>query len=69
MVAEEADESVFWLELIAEMKILNPKQLDDILKEARELAAIFLLLAKQQRATGKLPNYQFTQLPNFLCLK
>jgi four helix bundle protein len=41
IVAEEADESVFWLELIEESKVLNPKLLDEILKEARELAAIF----------------------------
>lgn len=41
IVAEEADESVFWLELIEESKVLNPRLLDEILKEARELAAIF----------------------------
>ncbi len=41
IVAEEADESVFWLEMIEESKMLNPKLLEEILKEARELAAIF----------------------------
>jgi len=40
-VAEEADESVLWLEMIEETKTLNPKRLEEILKEARELAAIF----------------------------
>jgi four helix bundle protein len=41
IVAEEADESVFWLEMIEESKMLNPKRLEEILKEARELTAIF----------------------------
>ena len=41
IVAEEADESVFWLEMIDETKMLTPKLLEEILREARELAAIF----------------------------
>ena len=49
IVAEEADESVFWLELIEETKILNAKQLERILKEARELAAIFSASHKTAR--------------------
>ena len=49
IVAEEADESVFWLELIEETKILNPKQLEEILKEARQLAAIFSASHKTAR--------------------
>jgi len=49
-VAEEADESVFWIELIEEMKILDSKRLQEILKEARELAAIFS--ASQKTAKG-----------------
>jgi four helix bundle protein len=52
VVAKEADESVFWLEMIEETKMLNPKLLEEILKEARELAAIFsasLRTAKSNR--------------------
>ena len=49
IVAEEADESVFWLELIEQAKILNPKQLEEILKEARQLAAIFSASHKTAR--------------------
>jgi four helix bundle protein len=41
VVAEEADESVLWLELLEDAQILASKQLQDISKEARELAAIF----------------------------
>jgi four helix bundle protein len=50
IVAEEADESVFWLEIIEETKIFNAKQLQEILKEAKELAAIFS--ASQKTARG-----------------
>src|SRR5215467_3815367 len=41
IVAEEADESVLWLELLEETRILNHERLKDILKEAKELVAIF----------------------------
>jgi hypothetical protein len=50
MVTEEADESVFWLELIQETRVLNPARLEPILKEARELAAIFSASLKTARA-------------------
>ena len=41
IVLEEADESVFWLELIIEAKLLSKKKIESILKEANELTAIF----------------------------
>jgi four helix bundle protein len=49
VVAEEADESVLWLEIMEETKVLNPKRLQDISKEARELAAIFSSSHKTSR--------------------
>lgn len=41
IVAEEADESVLWLELLEEANILSAKRLQEITKEAKELVAIF----------------------------
>jgi four helix bundle protein len=41
LVVEEADETVFWLELLSETGVLNPTQVQDLLKEANELLAIF----------------------------
>src|SRR5438128_4565138 len=41
VVAEEADESVYWLELISEGKLLPTAKIGDLLKEANELTAIF----------------------------
>jgi len=46
IVEEEADESLFWLELIAESGLMNTERLKDLTKEADELTAIFT-------ATGK----------------
>jgi four helix bundle protein len=41
IVAEEADESVYWLELISEGKLLPSQKIGDLLTEANELTAIF----------------------------
>jgi len=41
IVAEEADETVYWLELIAEGGLLPQQRIIDLIKEANELTAIF----------------------------
>lgn len=41
VVLEEADESVFWLELIADTEILPKNRIADLLREAEELTLIF----------------------------
>jgi four helix bundle protein len=41
IVAEEADETVYWLELLREGKLLSEIELSELLKEANELTAIF----------------------------
>ncbi|HWG48070.1 MAG TPA: four helix bundle protein [Candidatus Acidoferrales bacterium] len=41
VVTEEADESVFWLELLSDLKIVKNERLEALLQEARELTAIF----------------------------
>ena len=40
-VVEEADETVFWLELLGETEIADLSQIKDLLQEASELLAIF----------------------------
>src|SRR5438874_2719558 len=37
IVLEEADESTYWLELIAEGELLPPHKVDSLLREAREI--------------------------------
>jgi hypothetical protein len=41
IVAEEADESLFWLEMLSETGVLNIQRVDPLLKESKELTAIF----------------------------
>jgi len=48
IVAEEADEAVLWLELLIESGIIKTEMTEDLLKEAKELAAI--LTSSQQTA-------------------
>jgi four helix bundle protein len=45
----EADETLYWLELLAEEKILPEKQLQLLLQEASELVAIFVTISKHSR--------------------
>ncbi len=41
MVVEEADESVFWLELMGETGVIRAIKAGDLPQEANELVAIF----------------------------
>lgn len=43
IVLREADETLYWLELIRESQMLKPTRLDDIIKECSELVAIFVV--------------------------
>lgn len=53
---EEADESLYWMELIVEAKLLNETRLREIMKEADELIAI--LTASSKTAQRTLRNQQ-----------
>ena len=39
---EETDETLFWLELIWETGIMKTEQVTELMKEAKELTAIFV---------------------------
>jgi len=49
IVEEEADETLFWLELIKEMKILDDGLLDSLMKENDEIIAIIVESIKTSR--------------------
>jgi len=55
-VAEEADESAFWLELIIEGGLLKPELVSPLCQEAEELTAIFTSSGR----TAKQNNQQST---------
>jgi four helix bundle protein len=46
---KEADETLYWLELLAEEKILPAKKLEPLLKETDELVAILTTISKRAR--------------------
>jgi four helix bundle protein len=49
-VLEEADETVFWLELLQEGNIFPKEKLQDLVLEANELVAIFVSSVRTARA-------------------
>jgi four helix bundle protein len=51
IVVEEADEALYWLELVQETQLLKPELLRELIKEANELVAIALT----SRRTAKSP--------------
>ncbi len=46
IVVEEIDESAFWLEFIIDENLIKKDRVDDLLKEAKELTAIFIASRK-----------------------
>ncbi|WP_370647603.1 hypothetical protein [Rhodohalobacter sp. 614A] len=52
MVVEEADESVFWLEILNEAGVLSSKKIHPVLTEAWEILAI--MAASRKTAARRL---------------
>ena len=53
VVLEEADETLLWLELIAEAKLVSPKRVEPLLVEANELVAIMVTSRKSAASNLK----------------
>jgi four helix bundle protein len=53
IVDEEADECVFWMEMITKVTAPRPADCDRLLREARELRAIFARAKATARAKGR----------------
>ena len=49
IVEEESDESLFWLEFIADLNLMDFKLLENLQKEANELVAIFTAAVKTSK--------------------
>lgn len=50
IVLEEADESLYWLEILAESQVVEANLLAPLMKEADELVAIFVASLKTAKA-------------------
>ena len=53
VVEEEADESCFWLEMIADAKLLPPNRVTSLLAEANEITAILVATRKTASANAR----------------
>jgi four helix bundle protein len=51
VVVEEADESVFWLEMLSDCEIVPLSKLELLLKEAHELSALFTASRRTARSS------------------
>jgi four helix bundle protein len=49
VVVEEADETIFWLEMLADSGIVRPSKLQHLRTEATQLVAIFTASRKTAR--------------------
>jgi four helix bundle protein len=50
VVIEEADETVFWLELLSDSGLIKPSKLESMLDETNQLLAIFAASRRTARA-------------------
>jgi four helix bundle protein len=53
---QELDETLYWLELLSEAKIINSKRLEPLHRETNELIAMFVTMAKgvkHKKADGR----------------
>ncbi|MDZ4711466.1 MAG: four helix bundle protein [bacterium] len=46
IVEEEADESLYWLELINDSKLIDTKRIENLINESSQLTAIFTSIGK-----------------------
>lgn len=54
IVEEEADESIYWLELMEEAGLINSTNISALKKEANELTAIFTAIGKTAKEKQRL---------------
>jgi len=55
---EEADESLYWMEMLLDAKIVPPGKLDPLMKEGNAIVAILTASAKTARAALKAKQRQ-----------
>ncbi len=64
IVAEEADETLLWLELLGDTGIVRPLRLEPLMKEAHELSAIFTVSYNTARSKRQFSNSAVRQFGN-----
>jgi four helix bundle protein len=56
IVEEECDESLFWMELLAECNLVKAARLNSLMQEANELLSIVVASAKTTRTSTERPT-------------
>ncbi|MGD2109219.1 MAG: four helix bundle protein [Phycisphaerae bacterium] len=55
IVEEECDEAIYWMELLVETELVEPKLLEPLMGEAEEILSLVVSSIKTARARGKSP--------------
>jgi four helix bundle protein len=55
LVVEEADESLFWLEMMADCELIRPSRIASLADEAQQLTAIFTASQRTARRKRSVP--------------
>ena len=63
LVVEEADETVFWLEVLTEVNIVHPTKMKSLIHEANELLAIVAASQKTAKRRQNIPP-KSEKIPN-----
>jgi len=63
IVEEEADESVYWMELIVESGIIPRERLGDLIQEANEILAMVVASIRTSRAGAQKSNSRRSPQP------
>jgi len=68
VVLEEADETLFWLEMLVDSNVMDRQQLCNLMSEGEQLVRIFsasLVTARKPRAgPSSSPDHQITRSPD-----
>ncbi len=52
IVEEECDESLFWMEMLAENRLVNPARLRNLMEEGNQILSIVIAAAKTARQSN-----------------
>jgi len=61
IVVEEADETLFWLEMLSEAELLPTHRLDPLMGEAKEMLAIFASSYRTARAATRSTDHEINR--------
>ena len=68
IVEEEADETVYWMELLLDLSLVKPQAIEGLLKEAQELVAIAVASQKHSPRAHRAQDVRPTTGPlRLLC--